>query len=143
MRTHKWLEEQFEQLLRTNFVDLAIKNPIYVRFGRRTSRRLGSISFERIKEEPEKVSVITINGYFRSEVIPKEIVHVTLAHELIHYLHGFNSKHNQIFDFPHKGSIVNKELRHRGFSNELKFQRQWLKEKWEKIIHRQKMSSRI
>lgn len=134
MRTNEWLEQKFEKMLADSFSDLEIKNPIYVKFGRRSKRQLGSISVRQIKGEPERMSLITLTGYFRDEIVPEEIIEVTLAHELVHYLHGFNSDHEQEHEHPHKGSVVNKELRRRGFSQKLTFQRNWLKENWKTIV---------
>lgn len=134
MRTHQWLEQKLEKMLQSSFADLQIKNPIFVKFSRRTKRRLGSISLERVEGVAEKMSVITLNGHFRSEDVPEEIIDITLAHELIHYLHGFNSDHEQTHLYPHKGNVVNRELRRRGFSRALRFQKQWLTEHWPKLI---------
>lgn len=134
MRTNQWLESKFEQMLADNFANMAIKNPILIKFGRKSKRRLGSIALREVRGEQEKMSIIVLNGYFRSENIPEAVVLVTIAHELAHYLHGFNSYHNKAHNFPHKGSVVNKELRRRGFSDLLKFQRQWLKDNWSKIV---------
>lgn len=134
MRTNQWLERKFEIMIADNFADMDIKNPIFIKFGRKSKRRLGSIALRDVRGEQEKMSVIVLNGHFRSEDIPEEIILVTIAHELAHYLHGFNSYHDKVHQFPHKGSIVNKELRRRGFSDQLKFQRQWLKDNWLKIV---------
>lgn len=134
MRTSEWLEQKFEIMLANNFADMDIKNPIFIKFGRKSKRRLGSIALREVRGEQDKMSIIVLNGYFRSEEIPEEVILITIAHELVHYLHGFNSYHEQAHDFPHKGSIVNKELRRRGFSEQLQFQHQWLRVNWKNII---------
>ena len=49
------------------------------------------------------------------ELIPEYVIDTTVAHELVHYMHGFFSPHQRLYKHPHKGGIVTKELKKRGF----------------------------
>jgi hypothetical protein len=79
-------------------------------------------------------SVITITGYFRDDVVPEYVVDSTIAHELVHYAHGFHSPHPQLYEHPHKGGIVDKELVKRGMGETLAKQQHWLKHEWLAIV---------
>ena len=49
-------------------------------------------------------------------------------------MHGFNSPHPRMFKHPHKGNIVNKELKKRGFGNMLMLEKKWTRNEWRKIV---------
>ena len=104
---------------------------VYIAFGRRARTRLGSI---KQTGGLEKRSIITINGLFRDEAIPKEIINATIAHELCHFVHGFSSPLPQLVSYPHQGGIVDKEMKSRGLGNLLDFQKKWLKTEWPGIV---------
>jgi len=104
------------------FPDVEIKNNIIVRFKGKWKNKFGHI-----KKIKDKNTEIAINGLFRDEVIPEEIIDITIAHEMVHYAHGFNSPHPQLFKYPHQGGVVKKELLKRGFGNSLKKERGFLK----------------
>ena len=74
-----------------------------------------------------------INGYFRNEKVPDYVIDTTIAHELVHYMHGFNSPLPKMYKHPHKGGIVNKELKKRGFGNMLNLERKWIRNEWKNI----------
>ena len=129
MRNNNFLRERFLEIYRRHFRDAKLENKIILRFGRKTKTRLGSIKLNHKKE-----SVVTINGIFRNPKVPTFIVDATLAHEFVHYLHGFNSEKEQLHAYPHKGGIVDKELKKRGFGTILRQQKIWLKTEWPKLI---------
>lgn len=137
MRDNHWLKNQLDFLLKKYFSDVAITNPIDIRFGREAKYRFGSIlllkpkGFKLLKSlknrEPEK-SVITITSLFASERIPLAVVQNTIAHELCHYTHGFSSHNKRLFKYPHHGGVVNRELRNRGAEDLIAAFKKWLKE---------------
>lgn len=147
-RDNKWLENRLQYIWSTYFSDIEKINRVYIIFGRSNRNQLGSIAAKGPKRLvrlpgrfpkpswwlPESYSVITMNGLFKNPEIPDEIVDSTIAHELVHYSHGFSSPHPQLFRYPHQGSVVTKELIKRGFKEQLKFQRTWLKANWRKHI---------
>lgn len=82
----------------------------------------------------EVVSIITINGHLQNPEIPEEIVDGVLAHEFVHFVHGFNSMREKRYHLPHYGGIINGELKERSLGDTLKFQKKWLKQNWKKIV---------
>src|SRR3989344_1937103 len=126
MRSNVWLKEQLDFLLKTYFSDVKITNPIEIKFGREAKYRFGSIRLVKPKglrglgrmrgfggKIPQK-SMITITSLFAKESIPVDAVRYTICHELCHFAHGFSSENRRMFNYPHHGGIVNKELKERG-----------------------------
>lgn len=96
---------------------------MYIKFGRRSKLRLGSIKYDRHK----KSSYITITSLFRDPQIPVEVVDHTIAHELIHYTHGFSSPHERQHRYPHSGGVVKQEMEARGMLHLHQAYKQWVK----------------
>ena len=147
MRNNQWLENRLDLIWNRHFFDIEKKNPILIQFGKRARTRLGSIRQvngkrfivngsdknirSSINHEP---SIVTITGYFIDEIVPEYVVDLVIAHELCHYAHGFCSSHPQLYKNPHQGKVIDKELYKRGFGEEVKKQKAWLKESWPTII---------
>lgn len=125
-RDQPWLEARLVHVWQRGFVDLVPGNRVEICFGRTARTRLGSIRMSRDKS----VSKILINRLFQDERVPVEVVDATIAHELVHYAHGFSSPFEQKFCSPHAGGVVSKELKVRGFAETLAFQKRWLKIHW-------------
>ena len=70
---------------------------------------------------------------FQSSLVPEYIIDLTIAHELIHYSHGFHSPLPKLYSHPHKGGIVTKELKQRGFANQLSLEKNFIKNEWPKM----------
>ena len=134
MRTNQWLAEKLDELHRQYFSDITIPNTILVRFGRKSRQRFGSIISRPRSGYAQNVTYITINALFRTEEVPEYVVQATLAHEFVHYLHGFHSPHRRLFMHPHRGDIVNKELRHRGLGSILEQQETWIKNQYREFL---------
>lgn len=124
MRNQEWLDERFSQLWIKLFPEVEKANNVIVRFKGRWKNKFGHI--KKIGKDTE----ICINGLFRDERIPLYIIDLTLAHELIHYMHGFNSPLERKHRHPHKGGIVTKELIRKGFRPIIQLEKQWIKNEW-------------
>ena len=122
-RDDKWLLSRLDHLWSSYFADVTQDNPVFIRFGRYSKYRLGSIRLERSSNN----TYITITGMFKNPKIPIEIIDHTIAHEMCHYTHGFSSPKPRLHKFPHHGGIVNKELRARGLDFLIKSYSKWLK----------------
>ena len=85
-------------------------------------------------QDEKSVSVITITKYFQKEDIPEFVITSTIAHELCHYTHGFNSPLPKQFRHPHQGGIVNKEMDKRGLRDIRLKTGKWLKDNWSQYI---------
>lgn len=122
-RTNSWLRYQLEDLWQTHFADVERKNTVIITFGRWAKYQFGVISYDKVKN----VSTITINRMFAQSYIPETVVRHTVAHELVHYSHGFSSPHKRQHRYPHHGGVVNKDLVSRGLENVLNDYKMWLK----------------
>ncbi len=141
LRQDSELTVLLEQLLGQYFIGYALANPIQVRFGRYSRTRLGSIGLagwrslkhpqalaypgRRLNQPNQAASQIVITGYYRHRSIPDRLILATLAHELVHYFHGFHSALPQRFLDPHRGNIVDQELYKVGFGQELRLAKSW------------------
>ena len=129
MRDDKWLSERLEEIWNIFFSDIKRLNEVKIRFIGKWKNKFGHI-----KKLKDGSTEIVINGFFKDEKIPDYIVDLTIAHEIVHYLHGFNSPYPKQFKYPHQGGIVRKELISRGFKIPLKLERRFLKQDWKEII---------
>lgn len=131
-RDHKWLKNRLEQIWQRFYPDVAIANNVFVKFGRRSMTRLGSIKHGRLQEN--RNTIVTINGYFQDPEIPEFVVDAVLAHELTHYAHGFFHPDGPKQRYPHKGGAVKKEMIDRGLEKLLKAEKKWIKLNWKEYI---------
>lgn len=152
VRDNKWLEEQMFDLWEMYFNDVPRKNLVVIKFGRRAQRQLGCIKWVRnntkIKgfmrrkldelkvQDDTRVSLITVTSHYKDLEIPEYVVQETIAHEMIHYAHGFFSPLKQIYDHPHKGGIIRKEMVARGLEPIYKASKKWLRAHWSNYLRR-------
>ena len=131
-----------------HFSDIPRKNYILIKFGRSSSRQLGSIKWAnkntRIKsllnlksikedalaQDDGRITVITITRKFQDPSIPDYVIDATIAHELVHYAHGFSSPLKQLHKHPHQGGLIRRELTNRGLGAIYQKSRLWIKEHW-------------
>lgn len=132
MRTDYWLKTQFETIWQKHFSDIKRKNEVMIKFGRPCRARLGSIRLSKDR----KISKILINGLFRDEKIPHEIILSTIAHEITHYAQGHSSPLLKLSKFPHRGGVVEREMIRRGLKDLVLFQKKWLKQNWGIVVKR-------
>ena len=123
-RDDKWLISRLDNLWNNYFNNVEQVNPVFIRFGRYSKYRLGSIRLERTT----KKSYITITSMFKDEQVPIEVVDHTIAHELCHYAHGFSSPRPRLHKYPHHGGVIKKELESRGLVHLNKAYKNWLKD---------------
>jgi hypothetical protein len=154
MRDNQYLEDMMYDLWENHFSDVPRKNLVLIKFGKYSRRQLGCIKLAnqhtKIKgllkkkiqdyevQDDKSISLITVTRYFQDEVVPDSIVRATVAHELCHYTHGFSSPLEKLFEKPHQGNIVKKELARRGLLEEYLESEKWLKENWRDIVLSQK-----
>ncbi|MBI2020456.1 hypothetical protein HYS94_03455 [Candidatus Daviesbacteria bacterium] len=122
-RNDNWLLSRLDFIWSTYFSDVPQTNPTFIRFGRYSRFRLGSIRLNRKSGK----TYITITGMFKNPQIPTAVVDNTIAHELVHYTHGFSSKRERLHKYPHAGGIVNQEMKERGMVKLYDAYRAWVK----------------
>ena len=132
MRDQLWLEKQLIFVRQRYFRDLVLKNPLRIRFGRASRTILGSIKLR--QRNGLWWSIISINHLFTVRSVPQAVVRLTIAHELVHYLHGFSSQHEKELHYPHWGGVVDQELKKRGMHRQLLGQKAWVKTHWQKFV---------
>jgi hypothetical protein len=130
-RDDAWLQSVLDKIWDNYFSDVVQDNDVRIVFGRRTKRRLGSISLD---PRDRKTSLITMNGLFRSRDVPEFVVEATIVHELTHYAHGFNSPLEQKNPHPHAGGVMKREFAERGLSELYTLQKKWLKANWQRVL---------
>lgn len=127
MRDDEWLENRFNSIWSLLFSDVERKNNVIVKFKDKWRNKFGHI--KRLKNKDTEIGV---NSLFKNEIVPEYIIDITLSHELIHYMHGFNSPHERKYQYPHQGGIVRRELLKRGFGHSLRLERKFVK-KWRNL----------
>lgn len=139
MRDNSWLAQRMLTLHDEYFPDVPVRNVLYVRFGRISRTRLGSIIARPRKGYRLPVTYISINSLFKDEAVPDYVIDGTLLHEFAHYTHGFHSPLEQRYKFPHKGDIVNKEIRQRGGTAILELQEAWIKREYPTFLRKHRL----
>src|SRR3989344_7218309 len=138
MRDESWLINRFYFIWQTYFPEIERKNHIIIKFKGKWRNKFGHI-----KKLKGNNTEIVVNYLFKDEKIPDYVIDITIAHEIVHYMHGFNSPHEKRFTHPHKGNIVNRELNKRGLDSYLKLEKRFIKEEWPNIIKEFKPARRI
>ena len=75
-------------------------------------------------------SFIGINSLLQHVEVPDVVLIVTIAHELVHYAHGFGSPLPQLYNHPHANNVVDIELERRGLGDALSECNSWIDEQW-------------
>ena len=130
MRNDIWLEKRMNQIWELLFPETPKLNNVYIKFHGKWKNKFGHIT----KRGDD--SYIVINGLFKHDLVPEYIIDITIAHELIHYSHGFNSPLPRLYKHPHKGGIVRKELLKKGFGHLLRKERYFTRKEWPKLYER-------
>ena len=152
MRENKNLANFLWALWDHYFCDVPRKNLVVIKFGKYSKRQLGSIKIAngrtKIKslihkkeeeldvQDDKSITVITLTRYFQFEVVPEFVIRSTIAHELCHDTHGFQSPLEKKCDKPHQGNIINKEVAKRDLLEEQTAADKWLKDYWLNIVFR-------
>src|SRR3989338_7331933 len=123
-RDNNWLLSRLDTLWTKYFSEVEQTNPIHIKFGRYSKYRLGSIKLNRRTDH----IYITITSMFKQGSIPVEVVDHTIAHELVHYAHGFSSKRARLHKYPHAGGIVQREMDERGVGFLNRAYKLWVKD---------------
>lgn len=126
LRDGLWLENQLEEIWAGHFPDMPRVNAVEISFAESWKSRLGVISLS----VDSTTSYIGINSLLSLPEAPEHIARITLAHELVHYLHGFGSPLPRRHRHPHRGRIVEKELFARGFYEEFLQYEAWIHDHW-------------
>ena len=128
-RDDHWLHRELDRIWNTFFQDVPRANIVHVSFARHWRARLGLITIS----EDERTTYIGINAFLRLQEVPLFVNAVTLAHELVHYAHGFGSPLPRKYRHPHRGGLIRKELTTRGLGREYRLHQEWIRDHWQDI----------
>ncbi len=123
IRNNSWLLARLDYLWTNYFSDISQDNPVYIKFGKYSKFRLGSIKYD----PKQGSSLITITSMFKNSNIPVEVIDHTIAHELCHYTHGFSSPKAQLHKYPHSGGVIKRELSERGLVHLYAAYQRWVR----------------
>jgi len=125
MRDDIWLNNRLDVVWDKIIPEVERKNKVIIRFKGKWKNK-----FAHIKMLRDGSTEIAINSLFRYPDVPDFILETTIAHELIHYMHGFQSPHPQLFRHPHRGGIVDKEIKKRGYDFLFDLEKSWVRKNW-------------
>ena len=137
VRDGEWLRGEMDEIWRRYFADTPRVNRVEIGFRRPWKRRLGVISLA----EDEGTTRIGINALLGHAEVPYCLTLITVAHELVHYCHGFGSPLPRRYEHPHRGGIVTRELEQRGLEAELEQYGLWIQQHWWSFYARQQRPS--
>ncbi|OGE37332.1 hypothetical protein A3B45_04630 [Candidatus Daviesbacteria bacterium RIFCSPLOWO2_01_FULL_39_12] len=122
-RDDRWLLSRLDEIWSNHFPDVKQNNRVFIRFGRSSRLRLGSIKLDKKSGN----SMITLTGMFKNDHVPSAVVDHTIAHELCHYTHGFSSLRPKLHKYPHHGGVIRQELILRGLGHLVTAYKAWVK----------------
>lgn len=126
VRDTEWLRRILRQIWDRYFPDTPRVNTVRIGYGGPWKTRLGSITMS----DDQTTSYIQINALLRLPQVPDVVTQVTVAHEMVHYAHGFGSPLPQRYKHPHRGGIVKRELVRRGMGEEYRLYDEWVYTHW-------------
>jgi hypothetical protein len=95
-------------------------------YGYPWKRRLGLIRLS----VDSTLTFIGINCLLQLPQIPECVLITTIAHELVHYIHGFGSPLPRHYQHPHAHQVVERELKRRALGDHLHCCNQWIDNCW-------------
>lgn len=131
-RDDEWLNFELDYIWDTYFPDVSRVNQVKIEFAKNWKARLGMITLS----SSGRTTYIGINSLLRHRQVPWFVPNITIAHELVHYAHGFGSPLPRKYAHPHKGGVVAKELARRGLEKEHNLYSNWLAEHWHSFYPR-------
>lgn len=135
-RNLEWLNSRVEAIWSRYFHDIPQSTPVRVRWGQRSYRRLGSIILKQ-RADGSYYSLITISSLLREPEVPSLIIDQIIAHEIVHYVHGFGSERPRKLRHPHQGGIIVKEFQKRGLWELYRYYKSWMSLSWVPFLQSQ------
>lgn len=124
------LEPKLAEMLAGPFADLAAMHRVAIRPGRPAKRRLGSI--RRGTDGP----VVTVNPLLLDPSVPEYVLEAIIAHELCHLAHGFGAGGSPPKHHPHRGGVVDAEIKRRGLDDTVRRSDAWIEREWSTLLAR-------
>ncbi|GCE11097.1 hypothetical protein [Tengunoibacter tsumagoiensis] len=118
-----WYLNQIWQLY---FSDVPRVNEVYIDYCYPWKSRLGLIRLS----VDNSLTFIGINTLLQLPQVPDYVLTTTIAHELVHYTHGFGSPLPRRWKHPHANHVVDRELEHRSLGESLAWCNEWIDQCW-------------
>jgi len=120
------LAHTLENIWSACFPDIPRANTVEIAYGQPWKRRLGLI---RLSLDNTR-SFIGVNALLQQPEAPEYVLLITIAHELVHYAHGFGSPLPRLFEHPHANGVVQHELKQRGLAEMAQKCDEWIDNAW-------------
>lgn len=120
------LNAYLESIWERYFVDVPHVNEVQIAYCKPWKNRLGLIRMS----VDQTTSFIGVNALLRHELVPEYVLITTVAHELVHYAHGFGSPLPRPYEHPHANNVVNRELEKRGLGTYVQQCDAWIDKEW-------------
>ena len=133
------LYDILEHLWQRYFSDVPRVNLVEIAYGQPWKRRLGLI---RLSLDNTR-TFIGVNTLLRLPDVPECVLLTTIAHEMAHYAHGFGSPLPRLFEHPHAGNVVERELARRGLGHIAQQCDEWIDTEWFAFYERQRERTKI
>ncbi len=130
------LTRYLNQIWRHHFADTPRVNNVYIDYCYPWKSRLGLIRLS----QDQSTSFIGINTLLMLQQVPEEVLITTIAHELVHYAHGFGSPLPRYYKHPHANNIVDRELEQRKLGEYLRRCHAWIDKNWYSFYDGQRAS---
>jgi hypothetical protein len=108
------------------FADVPRANNVEIAYCQPWKSRLGLIRMTL----DESSSFIGINALLQHPHIPEFLLITTIAHEMVHYAHGFGSPLPRRYEHPHADDVVDRELEKRGLKSFVQLTNAWIDKHW-------------
>jgi hypothetical protein len=76
------------------------------------------------------LTFIGVNTLLYMQQVPECVLITTIAHEIVHYIHGFGSPLAPRYRHPHANQVVERELEQRGLAESLLCCNEWIDKYW-------------
>jgi hypothetical protein len=120
----------------TYFADTPRVNDVCIAYSYPWKSRLGLIRLS----VDNVVSFIGVNTLLQHSQVPEYVLLITIAHELVHYKHGFGSPLPRCYKHPHANNIVDRELEVRKLGEALHYCNEWIDKYWYSFYDMQRAS---
>ncbi|GHO44367.1 hypothetical protein [Ktedonospora formicarum] len=120
------LNVYIDRIWQTYFSDIQPVNEVRIGYCYPWKTRLGVIRMT----VDESLSFIGINSLLQMAKVPECVLVTTIAHELVHYVHGFGSPRPRICQHPHANGVVDNELEKRSLGKQLSHCNDWIDREW-------------
>ena len=118
------------------FADTPRANEVQIAYCYPWKNRLGLIRMSL----DNSISFIGINALLQHPHAPECVLITTIAHELVHYTHGFGSPLPRLYEHPHANNIIESELERRSLGEELRASDAWIDSCWYEFYAQHKAS---